>query len=237
VLRTLAASILILATPLLGAQSTSTSNLKEAISVIVLFCVAGGEKFELTGDVSAEGGLLLKKAGASAQGSLRIAKSEAKGLVEGLNKELSNVNAAQASEARACMKPYIDRILSLLIGEHSGAPSRPQTESPARKEPGRTAVPSEAQRRPAYVATIGTVTRTHDGTTISMTSMREYGAGRLGANFYVDGKSGMTSFPGQRVPAKKTRDTECYFELLSLEGDHKAPSTATANLEYTCTKL
>lgn len=100
---------------------------------------------------------------------------------------------------------------------------------------GRNVVASKARRRSVYVATIDSVTRTHDDSTISMTSMLVYPDGRLGAHFYVDGKSnsGM-SFPGETVATKTTRDTECKFFLLSLEKSHKAPSTSTATLVYIC---
>jgi hypothetical protein len=96
-----------------GAQ---TKNVKDAIDVIVLFCVAGGDKFEISGAGKAEGGLAFKKFGATGEADINISKSEARGLVDGLRQEMSKLTAEQASEARKCMQPYIDRILNLIVG-------------------------------------------------------------------------------------------------------------------------
>lgn len=96
-------------------------NIKDAIDVIVLFCVAGGERIEVSGDANLKGEIAIKKFGAKAEGGITISKSEARGLVNGLNQELSKITAEQASEARKCMQPYIDKILNLIIGSQQEA--------------------------------------------------------------------------------------------------------------------
>ena len=96
-----------------------SENVKDAIDVIVLFCVAGGEKFDIKGNAEVEGGLSIKKLGAKGVGNISISKTEAKGLVEGLSREMDKASADQASEARACMQPYIDKILSIILSETS----------------------------------------------------------------------------------------------------------------------
>lgn len=97
-------------------------NVKQAIDVIVLFCVAGGEAFQLESRADIEGGLALRRFGVTGSGDIRLSKSDARGLVEGLTNEMDAVAGRQASEARACMKPYIDKILPLIMGaEGTGA--------------------------------------------------------------------------------------------------------------------
>ena len=115
----LRALILALLLASISARSTAaqTENVKEAINIIVMFCVAGGEKLEVS---SSGGGLTLRAEGED----VRISRSEAKGLVEGIRQEMSNITAGQASEARKCMQPYIDRILDVLLG--GGARPAPQ---------------------------------------------------------------------------------------------------------------
>lgn len=105
----------IVAFPAFAAEQSK--DVKEAIDVIVLFCVAGGEKFEVSGDAKVEGGLALKKFGVTGSADISISKSEARGLVEGLRESMNKVSAEQASEARKCMQPYIDRVLDILIGK------------------------------------------------------------------------------------------------------------------------
>jgi hypothetical protein len=101
----------------LQSASAQTENVKEAVDVVVLFCVAGGEKFEISGSAKIEGGLALKKLGVTAGADIDISKSEARELVDGLRESMSKVNAEQASEARKCIQPYINRILDFIRGE------------------------------------------------------------------------------------------------------------------------
>lgn len=92
-----------------------TKNVQDAINVIVMFCVAGGEKVEVSGAGSSDGGLELKKQGGTGGTGITFSKSEAKGLVDGIRNQMSKLAADQASEARKCMQPYIDRIVDLIL--------------------------------------------------------------------------------------------------------------------------
>lgn len=93
----------------IGGQAVcaQTRNVQEAIDIIVMFCVAGGSKSEVSGSEN-----------------ISIARSDARGLVDGLRNAMSNTTAAQASEARRCMQPYIDRILNMLGTPTSGDADR-----------------------------------------------------------------------------------------------------------------
>jgi hypothetical protein len=100
-----------------------SKNVQDAIDVIATFCVAGG----MTSEVSVtgkDGGVELKREGGA---GITISKSEARGLVDGIRREMSNISANQASEARKCMQPYIDRILDSLLGRAlpAGTPPKP----------------------------------------------------------------------------------------------------------------
>lgn len=101
---------------------TNPSNIQDAINVIVMFCVAGGEKFEISGTTGGgDSGLELKKEGSGTGSGITISsKSGAKSLVDGINNAMTRVAASQASEARKCMQPYIDRIVDLYL---SSSPS------------------------------------------------------------------------------------------------------------------
>lgn len=95
------------------AQS-GAANAKQAVDLIVLMCVAGGEKVEIVGNVKVEGGLSLRRPGLSGAGELKISSTEAKGLVEGLTASMNKMSADQASEARKCMQPFISQVLAML---------------------------------------------------------------------------------------------------------------------------
>jgi hypothetical protein len=91
-----------------------TKNVREAIDVIVMFCVAGGKTYEFSGTVKGDG-LDLKTQAAT------ISQSARQGLVDGINDKMNNLTAAQASEARKCMQPYIDPILKMMSGTSTPA--------------------------------------------------------------------------------------------------------------------
>ena len=101
--------------------ANNSPNVQEAIDVIVLFCVAGGDRYDIKAKARADGSLALKKIGVSGGGEISISKSEARGLVQGLQNAMTKVAGDQASEARACMKPYIDRILDILLSPPSSS--------------------------------------------------------------------------------------------------------------------
>jgi hypothetical protein len=98
------------------------TNVKEAIDVIVLFCVAGGKENKVSVDAKVEGGLSVKKPGVTGGAGISLSQSQAKGLVEGLRGEMNKITGEQASEARQCMKPYIDRIVNILLESPKPAP-------------------------------------------------------------------------------------------------------------------
>jgi len=90
-------------------------NVQQAIDLIVLFCVAGGQ--EVTTEV---------REGSSDQISINspgrtvtLSSRQVRGLVDGISSTMTGLTAEQASEARNCMRPYIDRILSVLVPRNS----------------------------------------------------------------------------------------------------------------------
>lgn len=115
------ACALTLLLPLISSTSLAQKDsVKDAIDVIVMFCVAGGERVEVSSSGKTDEELTVRQ-GTS---DVTISKSEAKGLVDGILQQMNGIAAGQASEARKCMQPYIDRILNVLLqGTPSSSPS------------------------------------------------------------------------------------------------------------------
>ena len=57
------------------------------------------------------------------KGEFNIKKSNAEGLVDGINGALSQVSADQADKVRACLQPVRDRLLDLMlpVNNHSSS--------------------------------------------------------------------------------------------------------------------
>lgn len=130
ILRALMFGLLLALTPTQGAFA-QTKNVQDAITVIVLFCVAGGDRVEISNTGKGDGEIQLKSGGGANSPGITIStKTAARGLVDGILREMSQVSAAQASEARKCMQPYIERIINTLLGQPNAATtSLPQKSS------------------------------------------------------------------------------------------------------------
>lgn len=89
----------------------NNDKVQQAIDIIQKFCVAKGSELKIEGDIS--GKVRLKSIlGSGVDGNLELSAKQAEGLVG----ELNEISAGQASEMRECMKPYIDTIISAIIG-------------------------------------------------------------------------------------------------------------------------
>jgi hypothetical protein len=107
----------LLLSPIPKAAADTSQNVKDAIDALVLMSVAGGTRYEMETKGGIEGGLALKKLGVGASGEIKITRSEARGLVDGLQNAMSQIASEQASAARDCMRPWIDRILKQILGD------------------------------------------------------------------------------------------------------------------------
>ena len=104
-------------------------NVQDAIDVIVLFCVAGGDRVEISGSADNAQGVEVKRSSGASGTGIAISRSSARGLVDGIIHQMNSVSANQASEARRCMQPYIERMIDLLLG---GPPPASTTLPPVR---------------------------------------------------------------------------------------------------------
>jgi hypothetical protein len=85
--------------------SQATQFLKEA-------CVTSGSSLELK--VTANGELQVRRLlGSGVEGSVTLTKKELQGFAD----SASALSAQQATEMRNCMKPYIDKILNVILSQ------------------------------------------------------------------------------------------------------------------------
>ncbi|MEJ8846892.1 hypothetical protein [Variovorax rhizosphaerae] len=92
------------------AHAQDATKVEQAIAFLRSACVTSGSTLEING--SGNGALQLRGTLPSGiQGSVQLSKRE----VEGLADAASQVSAAQATEMRNCMKPYIDKILTVML--------------------------------------------------------------------------------------------------------------------------
>ncbi|ENM5736198.1 hypothetical protein DU972_003843 [Vibrio mimicus] len=98
----------LIAMPAFGSQKSA--EVERAIDFLQTACVTSGSQLNISAD--AEGALSIKKiksTGASA--SIKIEHKQ----IEGFADAASKLSASQATEMRECMKPYIERIISVYL--------------------------------------------------------------------------------------------------------------------------
>jgi tetratricopeptide (TPR) repeat protein len=94
-----------------------SNKVREVVDTIYALCVAGGENFVISGGGDADIDISLKRLDLAghAKGEIKVNKSQAKGLVDGLSAKMNSITAQQASEVRKCIEPYRDRIMKLVL--------------------------------------------------------------------------------------------------------------------------
>ena len=81
---------------------------------MVRLCIAGGQQFGVTGGGAA--GItvepLRRGVGGNLSGNLQITKSEAEGLVNGIDKTLTQLQASEADKVRDCLAPVRQALIA-----------------------------------------------------------------------------------------------------------------------------
>jgi hypothetical protein len=97
---------------------SQSQRVKEAVDIIVLLCVAGGNQISVREDSNTNRASVSGGSGRS----VTINKNDARGLVEGLTNAISQLTAEQANNARDCMKPHLKRILDIVLKDDGNTP-------------------------------------------------------------------------------------------------------------------
>jgi len=104
-------------------NSESSDRVNTAMRIITTFCLAGGRSTTFVSEsvASPSGGMFHFK---SDSGSFVIHSTEAEGLVNGIQSEMSALTADQANRARDCMSPFISQVIAIAFGEFNEKTNR-----------------------------------------------------------------------------------------------------------------
>ena len=105
-------------------RSQNTNDIQFVIDAIFSLCVGGGGTVSVSASGNADDSFSLRKSDTAGRvREVTIDKSEAKGLVAGLNNAISSVAADQADKVRECIKPYRDRIMNMVLTTRGVSPA------------------------------------------------------------------------------------------------------------------
>jgi hypothetical protein len=135
-------------------QAQVTPDLEQKIDTMVRLCVAGGQQFTVTGGGSggAEISLRAFDVKGNLKGDIHVDKSQAEGLVNGIDNAISQTAANEVDKVRDCLKPVRDRVLDILFPPQA----TPQAPAPPQGAKSATSLPQQAQQ-PAAVSNQGPV--------------------------------------------------------------------------------
>jgi hypothetical protein len=108
--------------PILGAAQNATETDKIADTMVRL-CVGGGhtEAISGTGGGGADVSLRSLDVTGNLKGEFKINKSNAEGLINGLDNAVGQVAADQADKVRACLQPVRERLLDVMLPKKQGS--------------------------------------------------------------------------------------------------------------------
>jgi hypothetical protein len=134
--------------PVLGAAQ-NTAEIDKIADTMVRLCVGGGRTEATTGTASGGADLSLRSLDVTGnlKGEFKIEKSNAEGLVKGLDNALSQVAADQADKVRVCLQPVRDRLLDVMLPAQKQGSSGSQTVT----APGGVAVGRDVKNSPITV--------------------------------------------------------------------------------------
>jgi len=100
-----------------AAQNQATVNIPQIVDTMLRLCIAGGSTQAITGTAGGGADISLRSLDVKGNltGEFKISKSNAEGLVNGIDNAMTQVAADQADKVRSCMQPVRDRILDILL--------------------------------------------------------------------------------------------------------------------------
>ena len=102
-----------------AAQQTpaGVQNIENTVNIMVRLCVGGGRVEELIGGGTGGADISLRSLDVKGHvtGEVTVSKSNAEGLVQGIDNALSQIAADEADKVRVCLQPFRERLLDILL--------------------------------------------------------------------------------------------------------------------------
>lgn len=89
----------------IAAASASAMSLQEKTDAILQACLASGRQEKIEGKIGVDGSIRLTGPALAGKGEIGLALDEWPGLIGGLSKDMTALQADQATKVRDCMAP------------------------------------------------------------------------------------------------------------------------------------
>jgi len=121
-------------------RAQTALDLQQKIDVMVRLCVAGGQRFSVSGGGSggAEISLRAFDAKGNLKGDFHIDRSQAEGLVNGIDNAISEVAAIEIDKVRERLRPVRERVMDILFPAPAGQREGSAMSSDGKRDQGLT---------------------------------------------------------------------------------------------------
>jgi len=109
-----------LATAAVGAflmfgHAAQAMSLQEKINAVLQACLAAGQQQKIDGKVGVDGSITLTGPALRGVGDIALTREEWSGLIGGISKDMTQIQADQANRVRDCMDPAREVLMKKLM--------------------------------------------------------------------------------------------------------------------------
>jgi hypothetical protein len=99
----------------LMAGSAAAMTLQEKTDAVLQACLASGKQQKLDGKLGVDGGITLTGPALHGTGDIALTREEWSGLIGGISKDMTQLQADQADKVRDCMAPVRERLMNKIL--------------------------------------------------------------------------------------------------------------------------
>ena len=99
----------------LMAGPAAAMTLQEKTDAVLQACLASGKQQKLDGKLGVNGGITLTGPALHGTGDIALTREEWSGLIGGISKDMTQLQADQADKVRDCMAPVRERLMNKIL--------------------------------------------------------------------------------------------------------------------------
>jgi len=90
-------------------------TLQEKTDTVMQWCLASGKQQKIDGKIGVDGGITLTGPSLHGTGNVALTREEWSGLIGGISKDMTQLQADQADKVRDCMAPLRQKMMDKLL--------------------------------------------------------------------------------------------------------------------------
>jgi hypothetical protein len=113
--RQMVMAMLITTTAIITLDIANALTLQEKSDAILAACLAAGKQQKIEGKIGIDGGITLTGPALKGKGDIALSREEWSGLIGGISRDMTQLQAEQADKVRECMAPAREVLLKKIL--------------------------------------------------------------------------------------------------------------------------